>query len=152
VGAEGQIVRNRKLAARMVLVSVLTPVSALALMAVLVLAFSGWYRFALALGLVAGLVVTVSRMLRNPPDGRVLAESDDPELFAVMDRLCAISDMPRAELALSDQGQPNSWVLHLPKRDCAPRVDDDEQPRRCGGVRKPCRGALAYRNAGAVAL
>lgn len=120
MGAEGEIVRNRKLAARMVLVSVLTPVSALALLAVLVLAFSGWYRFALALGLVAGLVVTVSRMLRNPPDGRVLAEPDDPELFAVVDRLCAIGDMPRPELVLSDQAQPNSWVVHLPKR--KPRV------------------------------
>jgi heat shock protein HtpX len=55
-------------------------------------------------------------MLHKPPDGRVLAESDDPELFAVMDRLCAVSNMRRPELVLSDQTQPNSWVVHLPRR------------------------------------
>jgi heat shock protein HtpX len=109
-------VRNRKLAARMVLVSVLTPVSALALLAVLFAVLPSWWRLVLALGLCAGLVVTVSRMRHQPPDGRVLAESDDPELFAVMDRLCAISDMPRPELVLSEQTQPNSWVVHLPGR------------------------------------
>jgi heat shock protein HtpX len=113
-------VRSRKLAARMVFVSVLTPVSALALLAVLVIVFSGWQRVLLVVGLCAGLVATVSRMLRKPPDGRVLAESDDPELFAVMDRLCAISDMPRPELVLSEQTQPNSWVVHLPTH--TPRV------------------------------
>ncbi|HET7049810.1 MAG TPA: M48 family metalloprotease [Solirubrobacteraceae bacterium] len=112
--------RSRKLAARMVLVSVLTPVGALALLAVLVIVLSGWQRLLLVVGLCVGLVATVSRMLREPPDGRVLAESDDPELFAVIDRLCAISDMPRSELVLSDQTQPNSWVVHLPRR--KPRV------------------------------
>jgi heat shock protein HtpX len=100
----------------MVFVSVLTPVSALVLLAVLVVVLSGWHRFLLVVGLCVGLVVAVSRMLREPQDGRVLAESDDPELFAVMDRLCAISDMPRPELVLSDQAQPNSWVVHLPRR------------------------------------
>jgi len=104
----------------MVLVSVLTPVGALALLAVLVIVLSGWQRLLLVLGLCVGLVATVSRMLREPPDGRVLAESDDPQLFAVIDRLCAISDMPRPELVLSDQTQPNSWVVHLPRR--KPRV------------------------------
>jgi heat shock protein HtpX len=116
VGPGGPIVRSRKLEARMVLVSVLTPVTALALLAALIIVFSGWQRFLLVVGLCVGLVVTVSRMLRNPPDGRLLAESDDPELFAVMDRLCAMSDMPRPELMLSDQAQPNSWVVHLPRR------------------------------------
>jgi len=113
-------VRSRKLAAKMVLVSVVTPVGALALLAVLVIVLSGWQRLLLVVGLCVGLVATVSRMLREPPDGRVLAESDDPELFAVIDRLCAIGDMPRPELVLSEQAQPNSWVVHLPRR--KPRV------------------------------
>jgi heat shock protein HtpX len=104
----------------MVLVSVLTPVSALALLAVLFAVLPSYPRLVLSLGLCAGLVVTVSRMRSEPPDGRVLAASDDPELFAVMDRLCAIGDMPRPELVFSEQTQPNSWVVHLPGR--KPRV------------------------------
>jgi heat shock protein HtpX len=67
-------------------------------------------------GVCVGLVVSVSRMLRKPSDGRVLVGSHDSELFAVMDRLCAISDLPRPELVLSEQTQPNSWVVHLPGR------------------------------------
>lgn len=112
--------RRRELAVRMVLVSILTPVSALALLAVVFALLPSWWRQMLGLGLCAGLVVTVSRMRSEPPDGRVLAASDDPELFAVMDRLCAISDMPRPELVLSEQTYANSWVVHLPRR--KPRV------------------------------
>jgi heat shock protein HtpX len=100
----------------MVLVSVLTPLSALALLALMFILLSAWGRSVLALGLCIGLVVTVSRMRSEAPEGRVLSESDDPELFAVMDRLCAMTDMPRPELVLREQTQPNSWVVHLPKR------------------------------------
>jgi heat shock protein HtpX len=100
----------------MALVSVLTPLSALALSALVFILLSGWWRTMLLVGLFAGLVVTVSRMRSEPPEGRVLFESDDPELFAVMDRLCAMTDTPRPALMLSDQAQPNSWVVHLPKR------------------------------------
>jgi heat shock protein HtpX len=104
----------------MVLVSVLTPLSALALLTLLVIVFSGWQQTFLVVGLCVGLVVTMVRMRRSVPDGRLLTESDDPELFAVVDRLCAISDMPRPELMLSDQTQPNSWVVHFPRR--KPRI------------------------------
>jgi heat shock protein HtpX len=100
----------------MVFASVLTPLSALALLALLFILLSPWARSVLALGLCIGTVRTVSRMRSEPPDGRVLAESDDPELFAVMNRLCAMIDMPRPELVLSEQTQPNSWVVHMPKR------------------------------------
>jgi len=113
-------VRRRNLAVRMVLASVLTPVSALALLAAMFVVLPTWWRQVLSVGLCAGLVLTVSRMRREPADGRVLVASDDPELFAVVDRLCAISDMPRPELVLSEQSQPNSWVVHLPRR--KPRV------------------------------
>src|SRR5438270_137579 len=113
-------IERTSLAGRVVVVSVLIPVDALAVLAVLVIVWSGWQRLLLVVGLCAGLVATVSRMLREPPDGHVLAKSDDPELFAVIDRLCAISDMPRPELVLSEHAQPNSWVVHLPRR--KPRV------------------------------
>src|SRR5207302_6166785 len=60
VGVGGRIVRSRKLAAKMVLVSVVTPVGALALLAVLVIVLSGWQRLLLVVGLCVGLVATVS--------------------------------------------------------------------------------------------
>lgn len=99
----------------MVVVSVLTPLSALALLALLFILMSAGGRVWLVLGLYFGLWVTVSRMRSEPPDRRVLTASDDPELFAVMDRLCAITDIPQPELVLSEQAQPNSWVVHLPE-------------------------------------
>lgn len=46
--------------------------------------------------------------------GQGVDRDDDPELFAIVDRLCALADLPRPDLVLSDQRQPNSWVVHLP--------------------------------------
>jgi heat shock protein HtpX len=100
----------------MVLVAVLTPVSALALLAAIFALSSGDQRVMLVVGLCLGAGVTVARMRRSVPDGRVLSETDDPDLFAVVNRLCALIDIERPELVLSGQDQPNSWVVHLPPR------------------------------------
>jgi hypothetical protein len=91
----------------MVLVSVVTAVAALALLGALLLAFSGWHRWMLVMAACVGLCSTVSRMLRTVPDEWVLEEADDPELMAVVARLCALIDIERPDIVLSPQDQPN---------------------------------------------
>jgi heat shock protein HtpX len=117
MSAGTRIPSNPWLTVRMVLVAVLTPLAALVLLAAVVIVlpsrFLGGLAVALGLGLVFRLIVHANR---TPPQGATLTEADDPELFAIVDRLCALADIPRPELVLSDQRQPNSWVVHLPRQ------------------------------------
>jgi heat shock protein HtpX len=100
----------------MVLVAVLTPLTALVLLAAVVIFVPSRFLIGLALALGASAVARLVMYRRQkPPPGRTLTEHDDPELFAVVERLCALADIPRPELVLSDQRQPNSWVVHLPR-------------------------------------
>jgi heat shock protein HtpX len=113
--------RRFGLALRMVLVSVLTPALAIGLLVTAVLVLPGRPAKWVVLVLVAGIVATLIRHAKSePPPGTVVTEKEDPELAGVLDRLCGIADVPRPELVLSDQRQPNSWVVHAPGK--APRL------------------------------
>ena len=106
---------------RMVLVSVLTPLVSLALLALLFLlptTFQLGIVIALTIGLVSWAVSYSNRRGRHL--GRVLTEADDPELLEIVDRLCAIADIARPEVHLVDQRQPNSWVVQY--RASSPRL------------------------------
>jgi heat shock protein HtpX len=110
-----RISRSPSLTVRMVLVAVLTPLAAIVLLAAVVIFLPSRFLLGLAIALTIGTVVRLlAHRKRKPPPGATLTEHDDPELFAVVDRLCALADIPRPGLVLSDQRQPNSWVVHLP--------------------------------------
>jgi heat shock protein HtpX len=101
----------------MVLVAVLTPLAALGLLAAVVIflpsRFLGGLVIALGIGVVARAIVHSNR---KPAPDTVLAPDDDPELFAIVDRMCLLAGLLRPELLLSDERQPNSWIVHLPGR------------------------------------
>lgn len=109
--------RRFGLAVRMVLVAVLTPLMVLGVLVAIVVAFPGRQVIWLAAALVAGVISTVVAYHKaTPPPGTVISETDDPELIAALNRLCGLADLARPEVLLSDQRQPNSWVVHLPGR------------------------------------
>jgi heat shock protein HtpX len=115
VSAGTRIPSNPWLTVRMVLVAVLTPLAAIALLAAVVIVLPSRFLAGLAIALGFGTVVRlVVHLNRKPPPGTALTEHDDPELFAIVDRLCVLADITRPELVLSNQRQPNSWVVHLP--------------------------------------
>jgi heat shock protein HtpX len=104
----------------MVLVSVLTPVVSLGLLALLFL-LPGAFQLGIAIALTIGLVSwAVSRGDRRRQLGRLVTEADHPELLEIVDRLCAIADISRPEVRLVDQRQPNSWVVQY--RASSPRL------------------------------
>jgi heat shock protein HtpX len=110
--------RSKSLALRMVIVTLLTPLLAVGLLA-LVFAFTpGRWMFGLVVGLVAGVFARVFRLAKqwNEPV-RVLLPREDPELFGLLDRLCALADIPRPSVIMSDQAQPNTWVMDFPRRE-----------------------------------
>lgn len=106
---------SKPLAVRMVLVAVLNPLIAVGLLAAVVVFMPSTYRLGLLLGLTVGASARwIRRQRRRGPEGRTLSESDDSDLFAIVDRLCALADVRRPQLVLSEQRQPNSWVVHVP--------------------------------------
>jgi len=106
----------------MVAVAVLTPVVAVALFVAVVVFMPSrllwWLFIALGVGAFAQAIRYVDGHQKQL--GKVLTHADDPELFAVVDRLCAMADVARPVLVLSPQRQANSWVVHLPRQ--APRL------------------------------
>lgn len=112
-----RISRGRSLTVRMVLAAVLTPLFALGLLAGVVVLLPSRFLLGLAIALSVSLVVRlIARHRRRQPPGRKLTEEDDPELFVIVNRLCALADIPRPDLVLVGAGQPNSWVVHLPRQ------------------------------------
>jgi heat shock protein HtpX len=106
---------NWSLAVRMVVVAIATPLMVLALVAaVAVLLPLEW---AIGVGIIAALgAVATVRDLRQASKSEVLREQDAPELFATVDRLCTVADLPRPKIVLERTGQPNSWVVAVPRR------------------------------------
>jgi heat shock protein HtpX len=101
----------------MVLVAVLNPLIALGLLAAVIVFLPNRWLLGLAVALGVGMLVRVARFCRRAlPPGRTLSESDDPALFGALDRLCALADISRPQVVLSDQAQPNTWVVHVPGR------------------------------------
>jgi heat shock protein HtpX len=116
-----RVPRDLSLTVRMVLVSVLTPLVSLGLLALLFL-LPPTFRLGIVIALTIGVVsfaVSYSNR-RGRLLGRELTEADDPELLQVVDRLCAVANISRPEVRLVNQRQPNSWVVQY--RASSPRL------------------------------
>jgi heat shock protein HtpX len=106
---------DRGLQARMLMAIVLTPTFAIGGSVFLLLKLDGWHWW-LFVGLASlGLVFCVTDLVRAAR-GEPLAPGAEPELWAIVDRLCVTADLPRPELVLEESGEPNSWVVDLPGR------------------------------------
>jgi len=106
---------DRSLLLRMALVAVFTPLLVIAIVVGAILALPNPFQFVLAGVIVCG--ATMATWERNRlAGGAVLREQDAPELFATVDRLCAVADLPRPELVLERESQPNSWIVAAPGR------------------------------------
>jgi len=99
----------------MVAAAVGTPLLVLASLAAVVALLPGRILGAVALAAVLGSVMAV-RARKRLDRARLLGAGEEPELRAVVERLCVVGDLPRPEIALDDERQPNSWMVDLPGR------------------------------------
>jgi heat shock protein HtpX len=99
----------------MVLAAVLTPAAVVAALAAcaLLLPFKilGGVLVAAAIGIIAAVAER-----RREPTGRLLAPGDEPGLQGAVDHLCVMADLPRPDVVVEDEAQPNSWVVDAPGR------------------------------------
>jgi heat shock protein HtpX len=99
---------DRGLVVRMVLVSVLTPLTVVALLALCVLIFP--LKLTLGLAAVSFFAWRALRSDRRAAE-HLLADGEEPELQAVVARLCVAADLPRPEIVVHDERQANSWIV-----------------------------------------
>jgi heat shock protein HtpX len=106
---------DRSLIVRMVVVSIATPLVVLAAIAALLVVLPTELVIGVVIVMAIGAVATL-RERRAESTAVVLEERDAPELFASVDRLCALADVPRPEIVLEHEREPNSWVIAPPGR------------------------------------
>jgi heat shock protein HtpX len=104
---------DRGLQVRMVLVAVLTPVIVLGALAALFLLAPG----RLDVGLGIALAVGIASVVRSErPEATPIGPGEEPELEAIVQRLCARIDLPVPEIVVEPERQPNSWVVGARRR------------------------------------
>jgi heat shock protein HtpX len=106
---------DRGLQARMVLAAVGTPLVILALLVVVAVVLPLKMILAIALLVTIGIAGLV-RERRAAADAAVLGPGEEPELRAVVQRLCLVADLPAPEIAVEASAAPNSWIVDLPGR------------------------------------
>jgi len=114
--ATSRYLPDRGLTARMVFTMFLLGLLFVVLGAVLVR-----YLGALGLVLIAGFLVAQwffsDRVALYAMGGREVSPQEAPELHAIIDRLCALADMPKPKVAIADSDVPNAFATgRSPKR------------------------------------
>jgi heat shock protein HtpX len=104
---------DRGLMARMVVVSVLTPLIVIAALAACVMVLP--LKVLIALGVFA-LLGLVGAWPRDEGAVRLLDDGEEPELQGIVDRLCVVADLERPEIAVHEERQANSWIVDPPGR------------------------------------
>jgi heat shock protein HtpX len=103
---------DRGLQARMLLAALGTPAIVLGCLAAIVqfapLKITGAVALAAAIG-IGGAV----RERRGRPSAEPVSSAQEPGLHAIVDRLCVLADLPKPEIVVEPESQPNSWLVGL---------------------------------------
>jgi heat shock protein HtpX len=84
--------------------------------AVLVYRF-GWFGLVLAGGFLVAQWFFSDRVALFSMGGKEVSPEEAPELHAIVDRLCALADMPKPKVAIADSDVPNAFATgRTPKR------------------------------------
>lgn len=106
---------DRGLQARMVLASVVTPLLVFAAVALVVRYAPTRIVVFVAIAAAVGIAMAVSAYVNSRRAAPVSA-AEAPELHAITERLCALASLPKPELYVDRERQPNSWVVARPLR------------------------------------
>ncbi|MFG2277337.1 zinc metalloprotease HtpX [Streptomyces asoensis] len=102
---------DRRLTVRMTVTLFLLGLVYVAFVAALVVLLKSWVLVVVVLVAVLGAQYWFSdRVALFAMRGRVVEREEYPELHAVVDRLCAIADMPKPVVAVSEMGMPNAFA------------------------------------------
>jgi heat shock protein HtpX len=103
---------DRGLQLRMVVTALGTPLLVLVCLAALVVAAPHKLLIGVAIAAVVG-TVGAFRERADRPAPRVVGPRDEPMLYGIVDRLCVLADLPRPEIVVEAEHEPNSWLVGL---------------------------------------
>jgi heat shock protein HtpX len=103
---------DRGLQARMVLAAIGTPAIVLAGLAAIVLLAPLKVLIVVGIAAVLGIGATVYDR-QNRTQARPVEPHEEPALHAIVDRLCVLADVPKPEIVVEPEQQPNSWLVGL---------------------------------------
>jgi heat shock protein HtpX len=109
-GSSSLFPADRGLQVRMVVATLLTPMLVLAAIIAIVL----WAPLVITIVFALSVALCVWRAVdiaRSRPWVRPLAADEEPQLHAIVERLCALSDLRKPFLVCDDERQPNSWMV-----------------------------------------
>jgi heat shock protein HtpX len=106
---------DRGLQVRMVLASVVTPLLVFAALAAIVLIAPVRVLIPLGIAVVIGIGMALAAYGNRARPAPVTA-AEAPELHSTVDRLCAITSLPKPVVYIDHERQPNSWVVARPGR------------------------------------
>lgn len=118
VRAPRRFAPDRGLSARMVLTIFLLGLVYVAFVAVLIgLGVSPVLVLVIAGGLLAAQYWFSDRIALYATGGRIVSAEEEPRLHGVVDRLCALSDLPKPTVAVADTDVPNAFATgRTPRR------------------------------------
>jgi heat shock protein HtpX len=100
------------LTARMVGAAVVTPLVVFAAVAAVVWLAPVKIVIGLGIAAVVGIFAAVGDRASRQ-SGVEVGPADEPELHAIVERLCVVADLPKPRIVLEDEEQPNSWVVSV---------------------------------------
>jgi heat shock protein HtpX len=101
---------DRGLQARMLLTALGTPALVFGSVAAVVLFAPLKVLIGVGLAAVVGVGGTI-RQRWNPPSPLEVTPAQQPELHAIVDRLCVLADLPKPDIVVEPEEQPNSWLV-----------------------------------------
>jgi heat shock protein HtpX len=101
---------DRGLQARMLLAAVGTPALVVGCVAAIVVFAPLKVLIGVGLAAVVGVGGTI-RERRNPASPLDVTVAQEPELHAIVDRLCVLADLRKPEIVVEPEEQPNSWLV-----------------------------------------
>lgn len=96
----------------MVLTAVGTPLLVLVCLAAVAALAPTKILIGVAIAAGIGIVASVRERAERPAP-KLVGPHDEPQLFAIVDRLCVMADLPRPEIVVEGERQPNSWLVGL---------------------------------------
>jgi heat shock protein HtpX len=103
---------DRGLQARMLLAAVGTPLIVLASLAAIVVVAPT--KLVIGVGIAAAIGIGGALRERDRrPQAKPVSVDEAPGLHAIVDRLCVVADLPKPEIVIEPERQPNSWIVGL---------------------------------------